>query len=146
MKTFTLDEAQSLLPLVESLLKRAMESKQAADAIEAELSLLLRRIHLSGGMAVDVARVASDRAAMEKHLERARETLAEIDEIGVQVKDFDSGLLDFPCRLDDEIVLLCWKSGEPAIEHWHTVEAGFKGRQPIDERFGRRGNPVIRPN
>ena len=138
MKTFTLDEAQSMLPLVESLLKRAIENKRAAEEIDEELSALSRRIHLSGGMTVNVVKVAGQRAAMEKSIQRARETVAEIDEIGVQVKDLDSGLLDFPCRLDDEVVLLCWKSGEPAIEHWHTVESGFKGRQPIDDRFKRR--------
>ena len=145
MKTFTLDEAQSLLPLVESLLKRATESKAAADAIEADLGLLARRIYLAGGMTVNIGRVVEQRASLEQHLQRARETLAEIDEIGVQVKDLDSGLLDFPCRIDDEIVLLCWKSGESAIEHWHTLEAGFKGRQPIDERFRRRTSSS-RPN
>ena len=138
MKIFTLDEAQSMLPLVESLLNRAIESKQAAEGIDEELSALARRIHLSGGMTVNVAKVAGQRSAMEKHIQRARESVAEIDEIGVQVKDLESGLLDFPCRVDDEIVLLCWKSGETAIEHWHTVESGFKGRQPIDDRFRRR--------
>ncbi|WP_263353695.1 DUF2203 domain-containing protein [Acidicapsa acidisoli] len=138
MKIFTLEEAQSMLPLVESLLKRAIDSKQAAEEIDEELSALARRIHLSGGMTVNVAKVAGQRSAMEKHIQRARESVAEIDEIGVQVKDLDSGLLDFPCRMDDEIVLLCWKSGETAIEHWHTMESGFKGRQPIDDRFRRR--------
>jgi hypothetical protein len=138
MKIFTLEEAQSMLPLVESLLKRAIDSKQAAEEIDEELSALARRIHLSGGMTVNVAKVAGQRSAMEKHIQRARESVAEIDEIGVQVKDLDSGLLDFPCRMDDEIVLLCWKSGEMAIEHWHTMESGFKGRQPIDDRFRRR--------
>jgi len=146
MKTFTLDEAQSMLPLVESLLKRAIESKRAAEEIEAELSELSHRIHLAGGMSVNIGQVAGQRSAMEQHIQRARETVAEIDEIGVQVKDLDSGLLDFPCRMEDEIVLLCWKSGEPSIEHWHTMEAGFKGRQPIDERFRRRSAPKSRPN
>jgi hypothetical protein len=138
MKIFTLDEAQSLLPLVESLLKRATENKQVAEEIESDLSILARRIHLAGGMTVDVAKVAAQRAALEEAIQRARETLAEIDEIGVQVKDLDTGLLDFPCRVEDDVVLLCWKSGETAIEHWHTMEAGFKGRKPIDERFRRR--------
>jgi len=146
MKTFTLDEAQSMLPLVESLLKRAIESKQAAEEIEAELSALSRRIHLAGGMTVNIGQVAGQRSAMEQHIQRARETVAEIDEIGVQVKDLDSGLLDFPCRVEDEVVLLCWKNGETAIEHWHTMESGFKGRQPIDERFRRRSAPKSRPN
>jgi hypothetical protein len=146
MKTFTLDEAQSMLPLVESLLNRAIESKQAAEAVDAELSALARRIHMSGGMMVDVVKVAARRSELEKHIQRARETVQEIDEIGVQIKDLDTGLLDFPCRVDDEIVLLCWKSGETAIEHWHTEESGFKGRQPIDDRFRRRSNSSNRPN
>jgi hypothetical protein len=146
MKTFTLEEAQSLLPLVDSLLKRALESKQAAEAIDSELSAYARRIHQSGGMLVDVSKIAKRRAELEQHVRRARESVAEIDEIGVQVKDLDSGLLDFPCRVDDEIVLLCWKFGEPAIEHWHTVESGFKGRQLIDDRFRRRSASGNRPN
>jgi hypothetical protein len=146
MKTFTLDEAQSLLPVVESLLKRALESKQAAEKIEAELSALSQRIYASGGMRVNVGSVGKQRAEIETQTQRVQETLAEIDAIGVQVKDLDTGLIDFPCRLDDEIVLLCWRMGESAIEHWHTLEAGFKGRQPVDERFRRRSNSSNKPN
>jgi len=146
MKTFTLDEAQSLLPLLESLLKRAQESKRAAEQVEASISALAQRIYVSGGMRIDVGSVSKQRAEVESHTQRMRETVAEIDAIGVQVKDLDAGLLDFPCRLDEEIVLLCWRSGESAIEHWHTVEAGFQGRQPVDERFRRRSNSSNRPN
>lgn len=142
MKTFTLDEAQSLLPVLEALLKRAIEGKRAAEETESRLSDLSRRIYLSGGMRVDLSHVARERAEMESHLERVRESIAEIDTIGVQVKDLETGLLDFPFRLDEEIVLLCWRMGESSIEHWHTLEAGFKGRQPVDERFRRRsGKP-----
>jgi hypothetical protein len=146
MKTFTLDEAQSLLPLLESLLKRALESKQSAEKAESGLSELARRIYLAGGMRVDASKVAQQRAEMEAYLQRVRETVAEIDAIGVLVKDLDTGLLDFPCRLDDEVVLLCWRMGEPVIEHWHTLEAGVQGRQPVDERFHRRSSPGSRPN
>ncbi len=140
MKLFTFEEAQALLPVVESLLDRATGSKQAAEAINEELSALSRRIHMAGGMTVNVAAVAVRRAEIEELVKRARETMAEIDEIGVQVKDLDQGLLDFPCRLEDEVVLLCWKKGETAIEFWHTMESGFQGRQPIDERFRRRSS------
>jgi hypothetical protein len=146
MKTFTLDEAQSLLPVLESLLKRAIDGKQAAEEVETQLSELSRRIFLSGGMYVNLPEVARQRAEMESHLERVRESIAEIDSIGVQVKDLESGLLDFPFRLDEDIVLLCWRMGESAIEHWHTVESGFQGRQPVDERFRRRSAPGGRPN
>jgi hypothetical protein len=149
MKTFTIDEAQSLLPVLESLLKRAIEGKQAAEQVESNLSDLARRIYLSGGMKVDTGAVVKQRAELDAHLKLARESVAEIDAIGVQVKDLDTGLLDFPCRLDDQVVLLCWRMGEPSIEHWHTTETGFKDRQPVDERFHRRstsGGSSTRPN
>jgi hypothetical protein len=146
MKTFTLDEAQSLLPVLESLLKRAIEGKHAAETVETDLSELARRIYVSGGMKVDTSKVAKMRTEMESHLQRVRESIAEIDAIGVQVKDLDSGLLDFPFRLEDQVVLLCWKLGEPSIEHWHTSDAGYKGRQPVDDRFRRRPASGGRPN
>ena len=146
MKTFTLDEAQSLLPVLESLLKRAMEGRRAAQAIESELNELPQRIYLSGGMRVNSASVAKQRAEVEEHLKQVQESVAEIDAIGVQVKDLDSGLLDFPCRIDGQVVLLCWRMGERTIEHWHTIEAGFQGRQPVDERFRRRVTAGGRPN
>jgi hypothetical protein len=144
MKTCTLDEAQSLLPVLEALLKRAIEGKESAEEIDSGLSELARRIYLSGGMRVDVSKVSKLRAEMESHLQCVRESIAEIDSIGVQVKDLESGLLDFPCRVDDQVVLLCWRMGEPAIEHWHTVESGFQNRKPVDERFRR--HPGGRPN
>lgn len=146
MKTFTIDEAQALLPLIESLLKRAIDGKAAAQEVEAQLAALGRRIYLAGGMRVNVEEVGRLRTEMDAHLRRVRESIAEIDSIGVQVKDVDSGLLDFPCRVDDQVVLLCWRMGETAIEHWHTIEDGFKGRQPVDERFKRRSNSNNRPN
>jgi hypothetical protein len=140
MKTFTLDEAQALLPVVEALLKRALDSKQDHQKLETELAVLNRRIYMAGGMRVNIAEVARRRAEMETHMERMREILGEMDEIGVQVKDLEAGLLDFPCRVEDEVVLLCWRMGERTIEHWHTMEAGFKGRQPLDERFKKRSS------
>ena len=146
MKTFTLDEAQSLLPLLESLLKRAIESKRDAQQVEERLGELGRRIYLAGGMRIDVAEVGKQRTEMEGHLQRVRESISEIDSIGVQVKDMDSGLLDFPCKVDEQVVLLCWRMGESTIEHWHTIEDGYKGRQPVDERFRRRSNSSNRPN
>src|SRR5580704_2841497 len=136
MKTFTLDEAQALLPVLEALLKRAIDGKKAAESIEGRLQDLNRKIFLSGGLFVDIARVRRQRAALESHVQAAKDSVAEIDAIGVQVKDLETGLLDFPCQVNGEIVLLCWKLGEGRIDYWHSVEAGFRGRQLIDERFG----------
>ena len=137
MKTFTLDEAHALLPVLESLLKRAMEARQAALELEEEQQDLMRRIFEQGGMQIDVAKVQKRKIAMEALVQRAKDSLEEIDSIGVQVKDLDIGLLDFPCLLEGETVLLCWKRGEPRIDFWHRIEDGFRGRQPIDARFGK---------
>jgi hypothetical protein len=145
MKTFTLDEAQAMLPVLESLLKRAIEGKKAAEAIEGRLQELNRKIFLSGGLFVDVARVRRQRAALESHVQAAKDSVAEIDAIGVQVKDLETGLLDFPCQVNGEIVLLCWRLGEGRIDYWHSVEAGFRGRQPIDERFNSKKTKKPKP-
>ena len=135
MKTFTLDEAQALLPIVESLLNRAIEAKQALDELEEDQQDLVRRIFLNGGMLVDIAAVKKRKINMAALVQRARDSLQEIDAIGVQIKDFDTGLLDFPAILEGETVLLCWKRGEARIEFWHRIEDGFRGRQPIDASF-----------
>ncbi|HEX6495243.1 MAG TPA: DUF2203 domain-containing protein [Acidobacteriaceae bacterium] len=137
MKTFTLEEANALLPVVESLLEQVIAAKEEAERLEGEIQSLRQRIFLSGGMTVDITSVARNRAEVETQVQKAKESLGEIDSIGVQVKDLDTGLLDFPCRIDGDLVLLCWRRGEKRIEYWHTLESGFRGRQPLDERFGR---------
>ena len=116
MKTFSLDEAQSLLPILESLLRRAIEAKASAGLVEAELQMLSQNIFLSGGMLVDVASVARKRLAQRAAVQQAQDSIQEIDSIGVQVKDLDKGLLDFPCQLGEQIVLLCWQLGEARID------------------------------
>ena len=144
-KTFKLAEAHALLPVLRSLIKRAMDDKGVIEAVETQLQDLKHRILLSGGLFVDIPAVARRRAQRDKAFQDIKDTLAEIDAIGVQVKDLDIGLLDFPCAVDDEIVLLCWKYGEEKIEFWHGMEEGFKGRKPIDERI-LRGKKKEKPN
>ena len=135
MKTFTLAEAQRLLAVLKSLLKRAMDGKQVIEEIEKELQELNHRILLSGGLFVDVPKIARRRAERDKAVQNTKDAMAEVEAIGVQIKDLDIGLLDFPCVVDDQIVLLCWKFGEDKIEFWHGLEEGFRGRKPIDERI-----------
>ena len=136
-RTFNLDEAHSLLPVLESLLRSAIGGKKLMEEVEAEMQELTHRIFLNGGTHVDVVAVARRKAERGKAEQRAKDALAEIDSIGVQVKDIDIGLLDFPCVVDGQVVLLCWKMGENSITHWHSTEEGFAGRKPIDERIAR---------
>jgi hypothetical protein len=136
-RTFTLDEAQSLLPVLESLLRAAIGGKKIMEDFEGEMQSLSHRIFLNGGTHVDVVAVARRKAERTKAEQRAKDALAEIDSIGVQVKDIDVGLLDFPCEVEGSVVLLCWRMGETSITHWHSTEEGFAGRKPIDERITR---------
>jgi hypothetical protein len=138
-RTFTLDEAQMLLPVLESLLKRAMQGKKLIEEVEGELQENAHRVFLNGGTQVNVVHLARRKAERERAIQRIKDALAEIEAAGVQVKDLDIGLLDFPCKVDGEIVLLCWKVGEPRITHWHGATEGFAGRKPIDERISNAG-------
>jgi hypothetical protein len=113
--------------------------------MEKEFQDLRHRILLSGGLSVDIPAVARRRAERDKVTQEAKDALAEIHSIGVQVKDLDIGLLDFPCAVEDDIVLLCWKYGEEKIGFWHGQQEGFKGRKPVDERI-LRGKKKEKPN
>ena len=136
-RTFSLDEAHALLPVLKTLLERAMEAKKTAQEIEAEFQKLNHHIFLTGGTQVDIVKMSRRRAEGDKSVQQIKDCLAEIQSSGVQVKDLDIGLLDFPCIVDDETLLLCWKLGEERITHWHGMEEGFAGRKPIDERIAR---------
>jgi len=138
-RTFTLQDAQKLLPTLESLLRSAIHSKKLIEDVEAELQEVAHRVFLNGGTLVNVVQIARRKAERERAVQRAKDAVAEIHATGVQVKDIDIGLLDFPCKVDGEIVLLCWKLGEEKITHWHSTDEGFAGRKPIDERIERAG-------
>ncbi|MGH9521870.1 MAG: DUF2203 domain-containing protein [Terriglobales bacterium] len=137
MKTFTLDEAHELLPVVESLLRRGIECKRLIDEVEAEFKATNQEIFLRGGMALDIMAIARRRAESDKAIQRVKDILGEIEAIGAQVKDLDIGLIDFPCRVDGTTVLLCWKLGEQRITHWHGTSEGFAGRKPLHDRIPR---------
>jgi len=136
-RTFTLEEAQSLLPVLESLLRAAIDGKKLIEAVDGELEELAHRVFLRGGVLVNIVQMARRKAEREKSIQRVKDAIAEIDATGVQVKDLDIGLLDFPCEVDGRTVLLCWKLGEKSITHWHGVAEGFAGRKPIDDRIAK---------
>ena len=138
-RTFSLEQAQMLLPVLESLLRTAIDGKKLIEDVDGELQEIAHKVFLKGGMLVNIVQVARRKAEREKAVQRVKDAIAEIDSTGVQVKDLDIGLLDFPCRVEGETILLCWKLGEEGITHWHGVEEGFAGRKPIDERIARAG-------
>ena len=137
-KTFTLDEARTLLPVLGALLKRARDAAVRAHEIGGEMQALSQRIFLSGGMHVDVAAAARRRAEREKAMQEAKSTIEEIEEIGARVGELDEGRLEFPHLLDGREVLLCWNLGdEDEIRQWREDEEGSELRSVSDGTFRR---------
>ncbi len=136
-RSFTLQEAQGLLRILESLLRTAIDGKKLIEEVDAEMQEVAHRVFLNGGTLLNIIHLAHRKAQREKAIQRAKDAVAEIHATGVQVKDLDIGLLDFPCIVDRETVLLCWKLGEKKITHWHGTTEGFAGRKPIDERIAK---------
>ncbi len=140
MRTFTIEEARWLLPVLQGLLKSAMDGKLVIESVQSELTATNHRIFLTGGLLPDIIHLARRRAAHDKAVQSVKDALGEIDAMGVQVKDLDMGLLDFPCQVDNEIVLLCWKAGETDITHWHGMDEGFRGRKLLTDAIRKGSN------
>jgi hypothetical protein len=137
-KTFTFDEATTLLPVLGALLRRAREAAVRAHDVGAEMQALSQRIFLSGGLHVDVSAAARRRAEREKAMQEAKSSIEEIEEIGAQVGELDEGRLEFPYLMDGREVLLCWTLGdEEEILHWRESEEGSPLRSVSEGGFRR---------
>jgi hypothetical protein len=127
-RLFTLEEALQLLPTVRQLIGEIQVAKRELDAASAELERLLG---LTGGNGHLAADVASTRDSVRSAGGRLEALISEVDELDVQLKGIDDGLVDFPSERDGHVVLLCWRAGEETIAWWHEIESGFAGRQPL---------------
>jgi hypothetical protein len=132
---FTLQQAEKLLPEVESALREAIALKSEYEEAEKERQNFSARIALLGGVSVDSAQLLDKKHRRESSALRLKEAIEKIQEFGCLVKDLDTGLIDFPTLLSGVEVYLCWKLGESGIHFWHGVEEGFRGRKSIDRDF-----------
>jgi hypothetical protein len=129
-KHFTVAEANAMLPLVRAIVQDVTEL--ARDLKERE-ERLARVQHADAGHMVDAYReeVHQVQAEFNRDQERMHEYVEELRNLGVELKDYFTGLIDFPSRMDEREVYLCWRLGEPDVAHWHELEAGFQGRQKL---------------
>lgn len=132
---FTLQQAERLLPEVESSIRDAISYKAEYQQAEEEWQSFLSRVTMQGGMLVDHSKLMEPRRRRESSAHGLKATLDKIQEYGCVVKDLDVGLIDFPTMFRGEEVYLCWKLGESGIQFWHGVQEGFRGRKAIDGEF-----------
>lgn len=124
MKLFTVEEANELLPTIVPKLIRIRELYAKLAVLRDSARAAASASQFGGGMEGGSGYVNT--------LYKVGELTTEFHELGVELKDYESGLIDFPSLRNDRVVLLCWKLGEGhEIEWWHEVEAGFAGRQRI---------------
>ncbi len=121
-RLFEPDEAESMLPLLRSIIKGMLDD----DAERKELAERLEALDSDDPQARALGREIASLT------EKLLEAVAEIEELGAEFKDLETGLVDFPTVKDGEIVYLCWKYGEERIAHWHAVDAGYAGRRPLE--------------
>jgi len=127
---FTPEEANELLPRVRPIAESLVEHRRAFTVAAARRARLTAHISGNGGD-FDPQEPRELEAELEREAEGVARAVAELQALGVQVKDLDTGLVDFPALRDGEEVLLCWRVGEAEVAWWHGADEGFAGRKRL---------------
>jgi hypothetical protein len=130
VRHFTPEEANAALEQVRPLVEQLVEGRQEHGAAVERQEELERKIRGNGG-GIPPAELASATAEVDALARRLARLVDKIGDHGAQVKDLDSGLIDFPALRRGETVLLCWQLGEDEIAWWHRIDDGFAGRRPL---------------
>lgn len=130
MRVFTLEEANAAVVELRPVVERMVQHRRDLTAAQVQQAALVTRIAGNGG---DMA--PSDLHRLAETIQREADGISAcaqtIEEAGAQVKSLEDGLLDFPARRGDQVVLLCWQLGEDEIKYWHRTDEGFASRKPL---------------
>jgi hypothetical protein len=125
MKIFTVQEANALLPEVRNIVGKIQRAHRKLSHYREDTDKAAAAAERGGGGFSNGVAYASDLIELTVQL-------SELEALGVQLKDFERGLVDFPSLRDGRVVLLCWQLGEgDELEWWHDIDAGFAGRTPL---------------
>jgi hypothetical protein len=129
-RTFTLEEANAAVGELRPVVERMVEHGRRLATAQRRQRELVTRIAGNGGdmQPSDLRELAE---TIQNEADAITVCAEQINAAGAQIKSLEEGLLDFPCRREGELVLLCWKLGEGEIEYWHGIDEGFAGRKPL---------------
>lgn len=128
-KLFTAAEANATLPLLRAILRDVTELSAVLRERHRNLMRLKEAGSSSAAFAKEVEELTEDH---ERDQERMRELERELKNLHVVLKDYDTGLVDFPSLRDERVVFLCWRLDEPEVAHWHELDSGFQGRKKLE--------------
>jgi hypothetical protein len=126
MKQFTVEQANATLPLVRRIVQDIVAQHKIWHEKLLEIDLLAASGRASDAQLVE--RIVQDAQDVASEIESCRR---ELIALGIQLKDPGLGLIDFPSSLGNRQIWLCWRLGEPEVQYWHDLDAGFAGRQPL---------------
>jgi hypothetical protein len=129
VRHFTRAEADALLPMIGPVLEdlRPMQRRmqEVLDGLEAEST------HPTGNGHGSQQSESTLQAELQSLRHELEQRLRFLHGIGVQLKDIEVGIVDFPTRMRDRDVCLCWRLGEPRVSHWHEMDGGYGGRRSL---------------
>jgi hypothetical protein len=136
---FTVGEVEALIPTLEQIFVHVLQMRAGLRALGTKLDRAgvqvshddLQAAEIEGGPPA----VRQAKAVFRGLDEALTDELDRVSALGGEIKDVETGLVDFPGKRGGEDILLCWKLGEKKIEYWHSVEGGFASRRPIDEKI-----------
>ena len=138
-KTFTIQEAQELIPVLKQelqvLRKYFIEMSEIWSMNAQKYNLDLEDPELNNICLKDVKN--------QELIDKIEASLMFFKELGIECKGIEEGLFDFPCLIEDRIVYLCWKEGEDCINHWHEIDSGYSARKSLLEAVGAERNHAI---
>ena len=120
MKRYSVEEANALLPFLAPTLIELREKFEEAERIR---QMVAEAAVGNGG--------SSKRERWSRTLARVQELMERLEEWEIVLRDFETGLVDFPSTMADEEIYLCWRLGEAEVAHWHRPDEGFMGRRPL---------------
>jgi hypothetical protein len=139
-KYFSVAEVERLIPTLERIFVHVLQLRAALRGQERALEragVRLSREVLETEDPRESIEVRQAKGLFRGYYEALGHELDQVKGLGGEVKDMDTGLVDFPGKRGEEEICLCWRLGEPRLGYWHTHEAGFAGRRPIDDQVPR---------